>query len=99
MVLKLSIMVAKQSKDKKKNDSKTIVSVFGIWKYYQWAILIFPMLLMVSHWCIFYVFSQNTQELLQYSDQNVICIAWIYVFLFLVLPLITLPASFLYCKF
>lgn len=96
MVLKLSIMVAKQSKDKKKNDSKTIVSVFGIWKYYQWAILIFPMLLMVSHWCIFYVFSQNTQELLQYSDQNVICIAWIYVFLFLVLPLITLPASFLY---
>ena len=56
---------------------------------------------MLSHWCIFYVFSQNTQELMKYSDQNEICIAWIYVFLFLVLPLITLPASFLYgwCNF
>ena len=56
---------------------------------------------MLSHWCIFYVFSQNTQELMKYSEQNEICIVWIYVFLFLVLPLITLPASFLYgwCNF
>lgn len=94
-------MRTKQKKEETKDSGDTVVRENTIWRFYQCAAVIFPILLMLSHWCIFYVFSQNTQELMKYSEQNEICIVWIYVFLFLVLPLITLPASFLYgwCNF
>lgn len=55
----------------------------SIWKFYQWAAIVFPIVLMVSHWGIFYVFSLNTQEVLHYPEANEICIAWIYTFLFM----------------
>lgn len=94
-------MRTKQKHGKGKDSSRNVVNENGVWKFYRWAAAIFPLLLMLSHWCVFYVFSQNTQELMKYSRQNEICIAWIYVFLFLILPLMTLPASFLYdwCNF
>lgn len=68
----------------------------SIWKLYKWGSVIAPIILMLSHWYIFYVFSQNSQEVMRYLEQNEICIAWIYVIIYLVLPLITLPASYLY---
>ena len=89
-------MKTRQKKNETKDSGDTVVRENSIWRFYQYAAVIFPILLMLSHWCIFYVFSQNTQELMKYSEQNEICIVWIYVFLFLVLPLMTLPASFLY---
>lgn len=68
----------------------------SIWKGYELGAMIVPLLLMLSHWAIFYVFSQNTHEVLEYPEANEICIAWIFVLLFLVLPLMCLPATYLY---
>lgn len=42
----------------------------SIWKFYEWAVVIAPLVLMLSHWYIFYVFSQNNHELLKYSQVN-----------------------------
>lgn len=68
----------------------------AIWTFYEWAVIIAPILLMLSHWYIFYVFSQNTHELLHYSVVNEICIAWIYTILYLFVPLMLLPASYFF---
>lgn len=67
-----------------------------IWKFYEWAVVLAPIALMLTHWYIFYVFSQNTHEVLSYPDANEICIAWIYSVLFLYMPLMILPASYFY---
>ena len=68
----------------------------SIWKFYEWAVILAPLALMLSHWYIFYVFSQNTHELLHYSSANEICIAWIYTILYLYVPLMILPASYFF---
>lgn len=68
----------------------------SIWKGYDIAAMVVPFGLMLSHWAIFYVFSQNTHEVLVYPEANEICIAWIFVLLFLVLPLAFLPATYLF---
>ena len=70
----------------------------SIWCFYKWAAILAPLALMLSHWYIFYVFSQNPQELLMYSKQNEICIAWIYSILYLVVPVMLLPASYFFKK-
>ena len=67
-----------------------------IWIFYQWAAIVAPIVLMFSHWYIFYVFSQNNYELLHYSSANEVCIAWIYSILYLCVPLMLLPASYLF---
>lgn len=67
-----------------------------IWKFYEWAVIVAPILLMLSHWYIFYVFSQNSHELMHYSDANEICIAWIYTTIYLYVPLLILPASYFF---
>lgn len=67
-----------------------------IWKFYEWAVVLAPLTIMLSHWYIFYVFSNNTEELLHYSEANEICIAWIYSMLYLYIPLMLLPASYFF---
>lgn len=67
-----------------------------IWKGYQWGAVILPIMIMLSHWYIFYVFSQNTQEVLKYPEANEICIAWIYSLLYLIIPLMLMPATYLF---
>lgn len=67
-----------------------------IWKFYEWAVIVAPILIMLSHWYIFYVFSKNTHELMHYSEANEICIAWIYSILYLYVPLMILPASYFF---
>lgn len=68
----------------------------SIWKLYQWCAVIIPLGIMLSHWYIFYVFSLNTHEVLDYPEANTICIAWIYTLIYLVIPLMFLPATYLY---
>lgn len=85
--------------EKVKDQSKVgslIVCKRSIWKFYEWAVVIAPLILMLSHWYIFYVFSQNNYELLKYSSVNEICIAWIYSILYLYVPLMILPASYFF---
>ena len=67
-----------------------------IWVFYEWAVIIAPIVLMLSHWYVFYVFSQNNHELLNYSSANEVCIAWIYTILYLYVPLMLLPASYFF---
>lgn len=67
-----------------------------IWKFYEWAVVLAPLALMLSHWYIFYWFSQNTHELMKYSEVNEPCIAWIYFVLYLYVPLMLLPASYFF---
>lgn len=67
-----------------------------IWKFYEWAVILAPIVLMVSHWYIFYLFSQNKHELMHYSDENEICIAWIYTVLYLYIPIMILPATYFF---
>ena len=83
-------------KVKEKEDSYEAIPKKSIWKFYRWAVVIAPILLMLSHWYIFYVFSQNTHELLKYSSVNEICIAWIYSILYLYVPFMILPASYFF---
>lgn len=84
----------------KKNDlsKESIAGICkrSIWKFYQWAVVIAPLVLMLSHWYIFYIFSQNNHELLRYSSVNEICIVWIYSILYLYVPLMLLPASYFF---
>lgn len=70
----------------------------GIWCFYKWGVIVAPLVLMFSHWYIFYVFSQNPHELMKYSEANEICIAWIYSILYLYVPLMLLPASYFFKK-
>lgn len=67
-----------------------------IWNFYKGGVVIAPLLLMLSHWYIFDVFSRNSYELMRYSEENEICIAWIYSILYLYVPLMLLPASFFF---
>lgn len=69
-----------------------------IWSFYECAVVVAPLLLMLSHWYIFYVFSQNKHELMRYSEANEICIAWIYSILYLYVPLMLMPASYFFRK-
>lgn len=71
-------------------------SEHSIWKLYEWMAMVVPLFLMISHWGIFYVFSLNNQELMNYSGANEICIAWMFFVLFFLFPLGLLPATFLY---
>lgn len=68
----------------------------SIWHFYEAAVVLAPFLLMLSHWYIFYVFSQNKHELIHYSEANEVCIAWIYSVLYLYVPLMILPASYFF---
>lgn len=86
---------------KGENDSKNdggvpTICERSIWKFYEWAVVLAPLSLMLSHWYIFWVFSQNTHELMHYSEANEICIAWIYSILYLYVPLMLLPASYFF---
>lgn len=76
-------------------DQVTVVDR-GIWSFYEWAVIFAPIAIMLSHWYIFYVFSNNPHELMRYSEANEICIAWIYSILYLYVPLMLLPASYLF---
>ena len=67
-----------------------------IGKLYEYAVVLAPIVVMLSHWCIFYVFSQNTHEVLSYPKENEVCIAWIYSILYLYVPLMILPASYFF---
>ena len=68
----------------------------SIWKFYEWGVVLAPVIIMLSHWYIFYVFSKNTQEVMKYSESNEICIAWIYSIVYLYVPLMILPASYFF---
>lgn len=85
-----------RTKLKKKDSRMPTFNERIIWKFYEWAVIIAPIILMLSHWYVFYIFSQNTQELLQYSAPNEVCIAWIYTILYLYVPLMLLPASYFF---
>lgn len=80
----------------KKNSSMPTVNERRIWKFYEWAVVLAPLLLMLSHWYIFYGFSQNTYELMHYSEENEPCIAWIYFVLYLYIPIMLLPATYFF---
>lgn len=68
----------------------------SVWKFYEWGVILAPVIIMLSHWYIFYVFSKNTQEVMKYPESNEICIAWIYSILYLYVPLMILPASYFF---
>ena len=85
-----------RNKLRKKDSSMPTFNEWIIWRFYEWAVIIAPIVLMLSHWYVFYVFSQNNQELLQYSSSNEVCIAWIYTILYLYVPLMLLPASYFF---
>lgn len=67
-----------------------------IWKLYKWGAIVVPLVLMLTHWYVFYLFSQNTHEVLDYPEVNEFCIAWLYTLVYLVLPSAFLPATFLF---
>lgn len=93
MNLKMKIM----KEDEKKNDSSMpTITERRIWKFYEWAVVLAPLFLMLSHWYIFWVFSQNNYELLHYSEANTVCIGWIYFILYLYVPGMLLPASYFF---
>lgn len=83
-------------KEDNENDGMPTICERRIWKFYEWAVIVAPILLMLSHWYIFYVFSQNTHELMHYSEENEICIAWIYSILYLYIPIMILPATYFF---
>lgn len=68
----------------------------NIWKFYEWAVILAPIALMLSHWWIFYGFSQNTHEVMHYPAVNEPCIAWLYSIVYLYVPLMILPASYFF---
>lgn len=86
----------RKKKQKKNEDNTPTLCERSIWKFYEWAVVLAPMALMLSHWYIFYVFSKNSHELMHYSEANEICIAWIYSILYLYVPMMILPASYFF---
>ena len=86
------------SKTSSKNDEAKMSTLCErrIWKFYEFAVILAPIAIMLSHWYIFYVFSQNSHELMHYSDENEPCIAWIYCVLYLYIPLMILPATYFF---
>lgn len=83
-------------KESENDSSMPTASERTIWTFYQWAVVFAPIVLMLSHWYIFYVFSQNNCELLHYSPANEVCIAWIYTILYLYVPIMLVPASYFF---
>lgn len=83
--------------EESENDSSMpTASERTIWTLYHWGAIFVPIGIMLSHWYIFYVFSQNNYELMHYSSANEICIAWIYTILYLIVPAILVPSSYLF---
>lgn len=82
--------------ERRKGSSMPTASEKAIWTLYHWGAIFTPIGIMLSLWYIFYVFSQNKFELMHYSPANEICIAWIYTILYLVVPIVLLPASYLF---
>lgn len=68
----------------------------NIWKFYEWAVVLAPIGIMLSHWGIFYWFSQNAHEVMKYPKENEPCIAWLYSIVYLYVPLMILPASYFF---
>lgn len=83
-------------KESENGSSMPTASERTIWVFYQWAVIFAPIILMLSHWYIFYVFSQNNCELMHYSPANEVCIAWIYTILYLYVPIMLVPASYFF---
>lgn len=67
-----------------------------IWKLYEYGAMVLPALIMLGHWYVFYLFSLNTHEVLDYPKVNEFCIAWLYTSTYLIIPLVFLPATFLF---
>jgi len=88
-------MTRNENEDRKGSGMPTLCER-NIWTFYEWAAIIAPIVLMVTHWGIFYVFSQNSHELMQYSKSNEICIAWMYSIMFLFAPLMLIPANYFF---
>lgn len=85
----------KEVKEKKEGGAPTLFER-SIWKGYGWAAMIVPLLLMLSHWGIFYLFSLNQHEVMNYPEANEICIAWLFFIVFCLVPAAFLPATYLY---
>ena len=85
-----------KNKETKKDSSMPTASEKAIWALYHWGAIFVPIGIMLSHWYIFYVFSQNNYELMHYSPANEVCIAWIYTILYLIVPAILVPSSYLF---
>lgn len=68
----------------------------AIWTFYKWGVILTPFLIMLSHWGIFYAFSLNNKEVMNYPEENEFCIAWMYSLLYLYIPLMILPASYFF---
>lgn len=86
----------KREREESENGGMPTLCERSIWTFYEWAAIIAPIFLMVTHWGIFYVFSQNSHELMHYSDANEICIAWMYSIMFLFAPLMLMPANYFF---
>ena len=86
----------KKNCETKNGSSMPTVIEKVIWAFYHWSAIFVPIVIMLSHWYIFYVFSQNNCELMHYSPVNEICIAWIYTILYLALPAMLVPATYLF---
>lgn len=83
-------------KSKEKGGGMPTQGERNIWKFYEWAVILAPILVMVSHWCIFFWFSKNTHEVMRYPEVNEPCIAWLYSIVYLYVPLMILPASYFF---
>lgn len=85
----------KKDEDSKGSGMPTQVERY-IWKFYEWAAILAPIALMLTHWWIFYGFSLNAHEVLEYPEANEPCIAWLYSIVFLYVPLMLLPANYFF---
>lgn len=70
-------------------------SELKIHTFYKWVVMLLPFIVMVSHWVIFYGFSQNSFEVMKYPEANESCIAWLFM-VPTVLVLVLVPATYLY---
>lgn len=70
-------------------------SELSIHNFYKWVAMLLPFIVMVSHWIIFYVFSQNNLEVMKYPEVNEYCIAWLFI-VPTILMLVLAPATYLY---
>lgn len=82
--------------DKRKKYSMPTQGERNIWKFYEWAVILCPIAIMLTHWAIFYWFSQNSHEVMRYPAVNEPCIAWLYSIVYLYVPLMILPASYFF---
>ncbi len=82
--------------EEQKGSGMPTIGERNIWKFYEWAVILAPIALTLSHWWIFYGFSQNTHEVMNYPAVNEPCIAWLYSIVYLYVPLMILPASYFF---